>query len=85
MSQPAHRFRDGSLQVTIWRNSGEKGNWYSVIPSRSYKKGDDWKETESLGFDDLLSMAKLLNQAHSWIVDAKRADAKGRKESKQAA
>jgi hypothetical protein len=85
MSQPAYRFRDGTLQVTIWRNSGEKGNWYSVIPSRSYKKGDDWKQTESLTFDDLLSMAKLLNQAHSWIVDAKRADAKGRKESKQAA
>jgi hypothetical protein len=42
-------------------------------------------ETDSLGFDDLLSMAKLLNQAHSWIVEAKKADAKGRKESAQAA
>jgi hypothetical protein len=78
MSQPAHKFRDGVLQVTIWRNSGEKGNWYSVIPSRSYKKGDDWKETESLGFDDLLSMSKLLSEAHSWIINAKRADAKAR-------
>jgi hypothetical protein len=85
MSQPAHKFRYGVLQVTIWRNPGEKGNWYSVIPSRSYKKGDDWKETESLGFDDLLSMSKLLSQAHTWIVDAKRADAKSRKESAQAA
>ena len=59
--QPAHKFRDGSLQVTIWRNAGENGNWYIVNPSRGYKKGDDWKETESLGFDDLLPMAKLLN------------------------
>ncbi len=83
MSQPAHRFRDGVLQVVIWRNPGEKGNWYSVIPTRSYKKGDDWKETDSLRFDDLLSMAKLLNLAHSWIVDAKRADAKARKASAQ--
>jgi hypothetical protein len=85
MSQPAHKFRDGVLQVTIWRNPGEKGNWYSVIPSRSYKKGDDWKETESLGFDDLLAMSKLLSQAHTWIVDAKRADANARKESARAA
>jgi len=85
MSQPAHKFRDGTLQVTIWRNPGEKGTWYSVIPSRSYKKGDDWNETESLGFDDLLAMAKLLNQAHSWIVEAKKADTKARKESAQAA
>jgi hypothetical protein len=85
MSQPAHKFRDGALQVTIWRNPGEKGTWYSVIPSRGYKKGDDWKETESLGFDDLLPMAKLLNQAHTWIIEAKKADAKARKESAQAA
>ena len=41
MSQPAHKIRIGVLQVTIWRNHGEKGNWYSVIPSRSYKQGDD--------------------------------------------
>lgn len=85
MSQPAHKIRDGALQVTIWRNIGEKGSWYSVIPSRGYKKGDAWNETESLGFDDLLPMGKLLDLAHSWIIDAKKADAKGRKESAQAA
>ena len=55
MSKPAHKIRNGVLQVTIWRNSGDKGSWYSVIPSRSYKQGDDsWKETDSLNFDDLL-------------------------------
>ncbi len=53
--QPAHKIRSGCLQVTIWRNSGDKGNWYSVVPSRGYKQGDDaWKETDSLNFDDLL-------------------------------
>jgi len=85
MSQPAHKFRDGTLQVTIWRNPGEKGTWYSVVPSRSYKKDEGWRETESLGFDDLLPMGKLLSQAHSWIIEAKKADSKGRKESAQAA
>jgi hypothetical protein len=75
MSQPAHKLRD--------RNPGEKGNWYSVIPSRSYRKGDVWQETESLGFDDLLAMSKLLSQAHSWIVEAKKADAKARKDAKE--
>ena len=85
MSQPAHKIRIGVLQVTIWRNTSEKGNWYSVVPSRGYKKGDDWKETESLREDDLLTMAKLLNQAHSWIVEAKRADSKARKAFAKAA
>jgi hypothetical protein len=86
MSKPAYKLRSGVLQVTIWRNTGEKGNWYSVIPTRSYKQGDDiWKETESLGFDDLLTMAKLLDQAHSWIMHQQAADAKARRESQQAA
>ena len=82
----ADKIRIGVLQATIWRNSGEKGNWYSVIPSRSYKNGDDtWKETDSLGFDDLLTMAKLLDLAHTWIMHQQQADAKARKESQQAA
>jgi hypothetical protein len=86
MSTPAHKLRMGVLQVTIWRNHSEKGNWYSVIPTRSYKKGDDmWKETDSLGSDDLLTMAKLLDLAHTWIMHQQQADAKARKESQQAA
>jgi hypothetical protein len=85
MSQPAHKLRIGALQVTIWRNHGERGNWYSVIPSRSYKQEDAWKETDSLGFDDLLAMAKLFDLAHTWIMHQHQADAKARKESKQAA
>jgi hypothetical protein len=86
MSKPAHKIRSGVLQVTIWRNHGEKGNWYSVIPSRGYKASDDaWKESDSLNFDDLLAMGKLLDQAHSWIMLQQQADAKARKESEKAA
>ncbi|WP_422927489.1 hypothetical protein [Singulisphaera sp. PoT] len=85
MSSPAHKIRFGNLSVTIWRNSSEKGVWYSVSPSRSYKKGDEtWKETDSLGFDDLLPMAKLLDQAHSWIGKQMQADAKARKAREEA-
>ena len=86
MSKPAHKIRIGVLQVTIWRNQSEKGNWYSVIPTRSYKQGDaTWKETDSLGFDDLLTMAKLFDLAHTWIMHQQQADAKVRKESELAA
>jgi hypothetical protein len=85
-TQPAHKIRIGVLQVTIWRNQGEKGNWYSAVPSRSYKQGDDiWKETDSLGFDDLLTMAKLFDLAHTWIMQQQQADTKARKESAPAA
>jgi hypothetical protein len=85
--QPAHKIRVGVLQATIWRNhSIEKGTtWYSVVPSRSYKNGDDtWKETESLGFDDLLAMAELLRQAYAWIARQMQADSKVRKARQEA-
>jgi hypothetical protein len=85
MAQPAHKIRSGVLQVTIWRNHSEKGTWYSAIPSRGYKQDDSWKETDSLGSDDLLAMAKLLDLAHTWIMHQQQADAKARKESERAA
>jgi hypothetical protein len=82
MSQPAHKIRCGVLQVTIWRNTGDKGKWYSVVPARSYKQGEDtWKETDSLNFDDLLTMAKLLDLAHTWIMHQQQADQKAKKDA----
>lgn len=86
MASPAHKIRISNLSVTIWRNTSDKGAWYSVNPSRSYKQGDDiWKETDSLGFDDLLTMAKLLDQAHTWIARQQQADSKARKARQEAA
>ncbi len=85
MTTPAIKFRDGCLQVVVWRNTSTSGQtYYSATPQRSYKQGDDtWKETDSLNADDLLAMAELLREAHAWIKMQKRADAKGRKESDQ--
>jgi len=85
-NQPAHKIRRGVLQVTIWRKSGEKGTWYSVVPSRGYKKGDDmWEETDNLNQDDLLPMAKLLDLADTWIMHQQQADAKARKDKEKGA
>jgi hypothetical protein len=87
MTQPAHKIRISNLSVTIWRNTNsDKGTtWYSVNPSRGYKMGDEtWKETDSLGFDDLLTMAKLLDQAHSWIARQMQADSKAKKARQEA-
>ena len=70
--QPAHNLRISNISATIWRNIGDNGNtWYSVNLQRSYKTTDDeWRRTESMGFDDLLTAAKLLSQAHDWIAEA---------------
>jgi hypothetical protein len=87
MASPAHKIRISNLSVTIWRNTNsDKGTtWYSTTPSRSYKDGDEtWKETDSLGFDDLLIMAELHRQAFVWIARQQQADSKARKARQEA-
>ena len=59
--KPAHKLRDGAIEIAIWKNESDKGPFFSVTPSRSYKKGDEWKESDSYGQDDLLILAKLLD------------------------
>ncbi|HYV35107.1 MAG TPA: hypothetical protein VE988_05350 [Gemmataceae bacterium] len=84
-TKPAHKIRDGALQVTIWRNTGDKGNWYSVVPTRSYKPDDgDWQETDSLNGDDCLAMAELIREAYAWIKVQRRAESKARREAEKA-
>ena len=86
MSKPAHKIRFGNLSVTIWRNTNDKGAWYSVTTSRSYKDGDEtWKESDSLGSDDCLVMAELLRQGFSWIARQMQADTKARKARQESA
>jgi hypothetical protein len=70
--KPAHKLRDGAIEVAIWRNESEKGTWFSVTHRRSYKQGDEWKESDSYGADDLLALAKLLDLAHTWILTAQQ-------------
>jgi len=50
---------------------------YCVTFSRSYKEGENaWKESTSFGFDDLLLLAKLADEAHTRIAMQRSADAK---------
>ena len=81
MSQPAHKLRDGALQVTIWRNPGEKGNWYSSFPAAATRKAMPGRRPKASVPTTCSPCRSCSSQAHSWIVEAKKADAKARKAS----
>ena len=84
-AKPAHKIQHRGMAVTIWKNESKNGPFYSVNATRSYKQGDEtWKETDSLGADDLLPMAELLRQAFVWIARQQQADAKARKVREEA-
>jgi hypothetical protein len=67
--RPVHEERLGFVKAAIWKNETDTGARYNATFSRLYKDKEDeqWKSTESFGRDDLLLLAKVANQAHSWI------------------
>ncbi len=67
--QPVHDVRIGAVKATIWENETTSGTRHNVTLSRLYKDGEEWKQTESFGRDDLLLVAKVVDQAHSWIFE----------------
>lgn len=67
--KPAHEIRLGSIKATIWENQTEAGVRHNVTVSRIYKDGDQWKQTESFGRNDLPLVAKVADLAHTWIYE----------------
>lgn len=69
-NRPVHVVRLRNIRAAIWANDTETGLRYNVTVSRLYKDGDQqWKTSDGFGRDDLLLLAKVLDQAHSWICE----------------
>jgi hypothetical protein len=68
-NRPIHTVRHRSLKATIWRNQTDKGVLYNVIVTRSYrdKETNEWRDTHSIGYDDLMNVAALMYEAHAFI------------------
>jgi hypothetical protein len=86
--KPAHEIRLGLVRASIWENKTEYGVRHNVTLERLYpvkvgENGRTWKSTSSLGRDDLLQAAKVLDLAHSWIHS--KADSKAAEASEDAA
>ena len=70
-NKPAQEIRSGAIRCTIWRNASEKGDWYSTTITRSFKVGEEWKETSQFNRDDLPVVSKLCDLAFGWILEQK--------------
>ncbi len=79
-TKPVHVIRMGSLKAAVWENQIPQGTIHNVTVGRTYKVDEEYRESQSFGFDDLLPLAKALNAAHSWINDQR---AKQREKSKK--
>ena len=70
--EPVHKVRFGRIQASVWKNESENGPRYNTTFSRSYKDGEEWKNTDSFGRDDLLVIAEAARQAYVWIREQTR-------------
>ena len=67
--KPVHEIRLGRIKAAIWENETQNGTRHNVTVSRLYKDGEQWKDTQSFGRDDLPLLAKVIDRAHSWIFE----------------
>ncbi len=74
--KPIHEVRLGFIKAAVWKNETETGVRYNATFSRLFKDGDQWRSTESFGRDDLLLLAKVADNAHSWICAQSQEDNK---------
>jgi len=66
--QPVKTLRLGRIKAAVWENESDKQAFYSVKFSRGYvDEAKNWHDTDSFGRDDLLLVAKLADQAHTYI------------------
>ena len=68
-NKPVHEVRLGAVKAALWRNDTDSGVRFNVTITRLYKDGEDWKNTDSFGRDDLLLVAKVADLAHTWIFE----------------
>jgi hypothetical protein len=65
--KPVHEVRLGAIKAAIWANDTPNGVRHNVTIQRLYKDEEEWKSSDSFGRDDLLTVAKVADVAHTWI------------------
>jgi len=64
---PVKTFRLGRIKAAVW---GSDEKFYTVTFARTYvDEGGNYHDTDSFGRDDLPLIAKLADQAHTFIFE----------------
>ena len=75
MAQPEKTFRMGAISASVFVNDYEvddgkrklRRSRRSVVLQRSYKDGEEWKQTNSFGLGDLPAAIRVLELAQSHV------------------
>src|SRR2546426_10744188 len=81
-NKPVHTVRHRSIKATIWKNETSNGPMYNITVVRSYREeSGEWKDSHSIGYDDLMNVAALMYEAHAYISALRAKDNGSRSQS----
>jgi hypothetical protein len=67
---PVKTFRLGRIKATVWENEADQKKFFNVTFARTYMDdARNFHDTDSFGRDDLPLVAKLADQAHTFIFE----------------
>ena len=70
-AKPVETIRLRGISASVFENQTEDGKpFHKVSLQRTYRQGDEWKNTQSLSRDDLPIAAMLLQKAWEYICPA---------------
>ena len=65
--KPIHKIQIGRIQASIWEQTSEKGKFFTVSFSCSYKKDEQWKNGHSFQGHDLDALIDAAIDAKEWM------------------
>ena len=69
-NRPVHEIRMGAVKASIWKNEAKNGgSFYSASFHTLYRDQEgSWRRSSSFGREDLLLLAKVANEVHSYML-----------------
>lgn len=68
--KPEKKINAGAIQVSVWKNKAESGEYKTVSFDRRYKdkQTGEWKSTNSLRVGDVPKAIAALSKAYEYLI-----------------
>lgn len=73
-NKPVETINYGAVRAAIWQNDTAKGRFYDISFERLYRKDDAWEISRDFRARDLLLLAKVAMDAHTWAYTQMQKD-----------
>ena len=74
-NKPVFERRLGNTRLVIFENQNNGRTYHNVSLSRSYKDGDEWRETNTFnGLHDLALLKELISQGTQYLAEHESAE-----------